>query len=344
MKPIPVFLATVLLVATTALHAEEKLVVYNWAEYIPASTLADFTKETGIKLEYSTYENNEVMYSKLKLQKGKGYDIVVPSSYLVSKMRQEGLLQEIDKAKLPNLKNLSPELLDKPYDPGNEYSIPYLWGSTGIGVNAKEIDSVTITSWADLWDEKWQGKLLLTDDMREVFNMALKKNDFSTNTTDPDEIKTAYEDLRKLMPNVLVFNADAPREPFLAGDVNWGMIWSGEVIMAQKENPDIQYIFPKEGAGFWMDSFAIPVAAEHADNAHKFINYMLRPEVGKQVVEELGYSTPNMASKALLDENTQQDPVIFPPADIVAKSEFQQDVGDAIKLYDGYWDKLKTGE
>ncbi|WML85060.1 extracellular solute-binding protein [Thiothrix subterranea] len=336
--------ATLLLLTATALHAEEKLVVYNWAEYIPEAALEEFEKETGIKVEYSTYENNEVMYSKLKLQKGVGYDIVVPSSYLVAKMSREGLLQELDKTKLTNLKNLSADLLDKPYDPGNLYSIPYLWGSTGIGVNGKEIDSSTITSWADLWDEKWKGKLLLTDDVREVFHMALKKNGFSTNSTNPDEIKIAYEDLQKLMPNVLVFNADAPREPFLAGDVNLGMIWSGEVKMAQQENPDIEYIFPKEGAGFWVDSFVIPAGASNADNAHKFIDYMLRPEVGQQVVEELGYSTPNIAVKELLDEDTSSNPVIFPSAADVAKGEFQNDIGDAMKLYDGYWEKLKTGK
>ncbi|QQZ30364.1 extracellular solute-binding protein [Thiothrix subterranea] len=336
--------ATLLLLTATALHAEEKLVVYNWAEYIPETALEEFEKETGIKVEYSTYENNEVMYSKLKLQKGVGYDIVVPSSYLVAKMSREGLLQKLDKTKLTNLKNLSADLLDKPYDPGNEYSIPYLWGSTGIGVNGKEIDSSTITSWADLWDEKWKGKLLLTDDVREVFHMALKKNGFSTNSTNPDEIKVAYEDLQKLMPNVLVFNADAPREPFLAGDVNLGMIWSGEVTMAQQENPDIEYIFPKEGAGFWVDSFVIPAGASNADNAHKFIDYMLRPEVGQQVVEELGYSTPNIAVKELLDEDTSSNPVIFPSAADVAKGEFQNDIGDAMKLYDGYWEKLKTGK
>lgn len=337
-------LATALLLATTALHAEEKLVVYNWAEYIPDGVLEAFEKETGIKVEYSTYENNEVMYSKLKLQQGKGYDIVVPSSYLVAKMSREGLLQKLDKTKLSNMKNLSPELLDKPYDPGNAYSIPYLWGSTGIGVNGKAIDSATITSWADLWDEKWKGKLLLTDDVREVFHMALRKNGFSTNSTNPDEIKIAYEDLQKLMPNVLVFNADAPREPFLAGDVNLGMIWSGEVKMAQQENPDIEYIFPKEGAGFWVDSFAIPVGASHVDNAHKFIDYMLRPEVGQQVVEELGYSTPNIAVKALLDEDTSHNPVIFPKAEDIARGEFQDDIGEAMKLYDSYWEKLKTGK
>lgn len=336
--------ATLLLLTATALHAEEKLVVYNWAEYIPEAALEEFEKETGIKVEYSTYENNEVMYSKLKLQKGVGYDIVVPSSYLVAKMSREGLLQELDKTKLANLKNLSADLLDKPYDPGNKYSIPYLWGSTGIGVNGKEIDSSTITSWADLWDEKWKGKLLLTDDVREVFHMSLKKNGFSTNSTNPDEIKIAYEDLQKLMPNVLVFNADAPREPFLAGDVNLGMIWSGEVKMAQQENPDIEYIFPKEGAGFWVDSFVIPAGASNVDNAHKFIDYMLRPEVGQQVVEELGYSTPNAAVKELLDEDTRNNPVIFPTAADVAKGEFQNDIGDAMKLYDGYWEKLKTGK
>jgi spermidine/putrescine transport system substrate-binding protein len=341
---IPVLIAALLMVATNALHAEEKLVVYNWAEYIPDGVLQDFEKETGIKVDYSTYENNEVMYSKLKLQKGKGYDIVVPSTYLVSKMREEGLLQKIDKTKLSNFKNLSPDLLNKPYDPGNGYSIPYLWGSTGIAVNSKEIDPATITGWADLWDPKWKGKLLLVDDVREVFNMALKKHGYSANSTNPDEIRTAYEDLQKLMPNVRVFNADAPREPFLAGDVNLGMIWSGEVIMAQKENPDIKYIYPKEGAGFWVDSFTIPVGAENVENAHKFINYMLKAEVGKRVVEELGYSTPNAASRALLDEATRNNPIIFPSADVMAKGEFQQDIGKAMKLYDGYWEKLKTGK
>lgn len=337
-------LSAALLLFTGLAHAEGKVVVYNWAEYIPEGVLEAFEKETGIKVEYSTYENNEVMHAKLKLQKGKGYDVVVPSTYLVAKMRDEGLLQKIDHSKLKNLENLSISLMNKPYDPGNQYSIPYLWGSTGIGVNAKEIDPSTIAAWADLWDSKWQGKLLLTDDVREVFHMALKKNGFSTNTTNPEEIKTAYEDLQKLMPNVLVFNADSPRTPFLAGDVNLGMIWSGEVTMAQKENPDIQYIFPKEGAGFWVDSFAIPVGAENVENAHKFIDYMLRPEVGKKVVEELGYSTPNTAAQDLLPEALRNNPVIFPPIDVIEKGEFQNDVGEAMSLYNSYWEKLKAGK
>ena len=337
-------IAAALVMLAGAVQADGKLVVYNWAEYIPDGVLADFEKETGIKVEYSTYENNEVMYSKLKIQKGKGYDIVVPSTYLVSKMRDEGLLQKVDKTKLSNFKNLMPDLLNKPYDPNNDYSVPYLWGSTGIGVNSEEIDPSTVSKWADLWDTKWKNKLLLVDDVREAFGMALQKNGHSVNTKNPDEIKQAYEDLQKLMPNVRVFNADAPREPFLAGDVNLGMIWSGEANMAQKENDKIQYIYPKEGSGFWVDSLTIPAGAENVENAHKFIDYMLKPEVGKKVVEQLGYSTPNKEVKALVDTKLQNNPIIFPPSDILSKAEFQQDVGDAIKLYNDYWEKLKTGK
>ena len=337
-------IAAALVMLAGAVQADGKLVVYNWAEYIPDGVLADFEKETGIKVEYSTYENNEVMYSKLKIQKGKGYDIVVPSTYLVSKMRDEGLLQKVDKTKLNNFKNLMPDLLNKPYDPNNDYSVPYLWGSTGIGVNSEEIDPSTVSKWADLWDTKWKNKLLLVDDVREAFGMALQKNGHSVNTKNPDEIKQAYEDLQKLMPNVRVFNADAPREPFLAGDVNLGMIWSGEANMAQKENDKIQYIYPKEGSGFWVDSFTIPAGAENVENAHKFIDYMLKPEVGKKVVEQLGYSTPNKEVKALVETKLQNNPIIFPPSDILSKAEFQQDVGDAIKLYNDYWEKLKTSK
>ena len=337
-------IAAALVMLAGTVQADGKLVVYNWAEYIPDGVLADFEKETGIKVEYSTYENNEVMYSKLKIQKGKGYDIVVPSTYLVSKMRDEGLLQKVDKTKLNNFKNLMPDLLNKPYDPNNDYSVPYLWGSTGIGVNSEEIDPSTVSKWADLWDTKWKNKLLLVDDVREAFGMALQKNGHSVNTKNPDEIKQAYEDLQKLMPNVRVFNADAPREPFLAGDVNLGMIWSGEANMAQKENDKIQYIYPKEGSGFWVDSLTIPAGAENVENAHKFIDYMLKPEVGKKVVEQLGYSTPNKEVKALVDAKLQNNPIIFPPSDILSKAEFQQDVGDAIKLYNDYWEKLKTGK
>ena len=326
-----------------AANAAGQVVVYNWSEYIPEDMLEQFTEETGIEVVYSTYESNEVMYSKLQLQNNRGYDVVFPSTYYVSKMAKEGRLLALDHAKLPHMKNLDPAILDKDYDPGNRFSLPYFWGSTGIGVNADDIDPTTIHSWEQLWDPKYESSLLLTDDVRDVFHVALSINGHSPNTTDPAEIEQAYEKLKSLMPNVLVFNSDAPREPFLAGDVSLGMIWNGEVIMAREEDEAIRYIYPDEGAVFWVDSFVIPAGAENIDEAHAFIDFMLRPEVAAACVEYVGYATPNKAALELLDEETRNDPVIFPPAEIVEKGEFQSDVGDAIELYNKYWEMLKVG-
>ncbi|MEZ5504568.1 MAG: extracellular solute-binding protein [Gammaproteobacteria bacterium] len=325
-------------------QAGEQVVVYNWSEYIPEDTLEKFKKETGIEVVYSTYESNETLYTKLKLMKGEGYDVVVPSTYYVSKMAKEGLLQKVDKSKLDNFKNLDTDLLNKSFDPNNEYSVPYLWGSTGIGINAADIPVDSITGWQDFWNPKFKNQLLLTDDVREVFHMALRIKGYSANTTDEAQIKEAYEYLKELMPNVRVFNSDAPREPFLSGDVSLGMIWNGSVVQAQEDNDDIQYIYPKEGAVFWMDSFVIPAGAKHVENAHKFINFMLKAEIAKDCVEYVGYATPNKAGKALLDDETASDPTIFPDAETLAAGEFHTDVGDAVLIYDKYWQLLKAGK
>ncbi len=337
--------SSLLCLLSAAAVADGKVVVYNWAEYIPEGVLEQFTEETGIEVEYSTYDNNATMYAKLKLQKGKGYDIVVPSTYLVSLMRKDGLIQPIDQSKLSNFKHLDPDLLNKPFDPSNEYSIPYLWGSSSIAVNTDNVDPASVSSFADLWDPKWKNQLLILDDVREVFHMAYKINGVSTNTTDPAEIKKAYEKLRELMPNVLVFNVDAPREPLLAGDVSVGTVWSGEAYMAQEENPAIQYIYPSEGASFWIDSFVIPFGAANVENAHKFLDFMLRPEIAKQAVEEIGYATPNLTARDLLDEETRQNPIIFPSAEVINAGEFQEDIGEeANALMNDYWEKLKSGQ
>ena len=322
----------------------EKVYVYNWTEYLPEKVLKDFTAETGIQVIYSTFDSNESMYAKLKLLKKDGYDVAVPSSYYVNKMGREGMLIPLDRAKLPNFKNLDPTILDKVYDPQNQYSIPYMWGSTGIAVNADVIDPAKVTKWQDLWDPKYKGKLLLHDDVREVFHMALKIQGHSSNTTNPEEIKAAYELLKNLMPNVLLFNSDSPKLPYLAGEVSIGMIWNGEAWMAAKENPKIRYIYPAEGVNLWVDSFVIPKGARNVAAAHAFINYMLKPKVAKRCAEEYGYTTPNKAAVPLMDEAARKSPVIFPSAAAMAKGEFQTDVGDAITLYQSYWEKLRSGE
>ncbi|NLV23194.1 MAG: extracellular solute-binding protein [Deltaproteobacteria bacterium] len=335
-------LVAVLLFALPA-AAAEKVYVYNWTEYIPESVLQQFTQETGIEVVYSTYDSNETMYAKLKLIQKDGYDVAIPSTYFVSRMRKEGMLQALDRSLLPNMKDLDPALLDKPYDPGNTYSIPYMWGSTGIGINSQVIPPGSVTSWKDLWNPQYKRKLLLQDDMREVFHMALKIKGYSSNTTDPRQIEQAYLLLKELMPNVLLFNSDSPRLPYLAGEVNLGMIWNGEAFMAEQENPHIHYIYPQEGVNLWVDSYVIPKSARNLKNAHAFINFMMKPEIAKICVEENGYASPVKTALPLLDEKVRNNKTVFPDAEMIAAGEFQTDVGEALAIYQKYWEKLRAG-
>ncbi|OIQ26339.1 extracellular solute-binding protein [uncultured Vibrio sp.] len=324
-------------------QAEDKeLYFYNWSEYIPNEVLESFTKETGIKVIYSTYESNESMYAKLKTQ-GSGYDLVVPSTYFVSKMHKENMLQEIDKSKLSNFAGLDPNYLDKPFDPNNAFSIPYIWGATGIGVNTDMLDSSSLGSWSDFWDSKWEGQLMLMDDSREVFHIALTKLGYSPNTTDPKEIEEAYQELRKLMPNVLVFNSDFPANPYLAGEVSLGMLWNGSAYMARQEGASIDIVWPESGSIFWMDSLAIPAGAKNIEAAHKMIDFLLRPENAAKVALEIGYPTPVKAAYPLLPEEFANDPNIFPPQEVMDSGVWQDEVGEASVLYEDYFQRLKVG-
>ncbi|MBD1575592.1 extracellular solute-binding protein [Vibrio sp. S11_S32] len=320
---------------------DKELYFYNWSEYIPSEVLQEFTKETGIKVIYSTYESNESMYAKLKTQ-GKGYDLVVPSTYFVSKMRKEGMLQKLDKTKLTHFDGLDPNYLNKPFDPGNDYSIPYIWGATGIGVNTDMLDKNSFHKWGDLWDPKWVGQLMMTDDPREVFQVALTKLGYSGNTTNPDEIKQAYEELKKLMPNVLVFNSDNPANPYMAGETSLGMIWNGSAYAARKDGAPIHVVWPEKGTIFWMDSLAIPTGAKNVDAAHKMIDFLLRPDNAAKIALEIGYPTPVKAAYPLLPKDFVEDPDVFPPQKVFDSGEWQNDVGDANVLYEQYFQKLKV--
>lgn len=322
---------------------EEKVIIYNWPDYIPARVLEDFTSETGIHVDYSTFDDNEVMYARLKLLKGRGYDVIVASTHLVARMREQGLIRAIDYARLENFKHLDPILLNQSYDPLNKYSVPYLWGSTGIAVNTDKVDIEKITKWEDLWHPQWRDQLLLLDSMREVFHMALKINGDSTNTTDQNAIKQAYQRLRRLLPNVKTMSNN-PRQAFLNEEVDIGMMWSGEALAARRQNPAIQYVYPQEGAGFWIESFVIPARASHLENAYKFIDYILRPEVAALLVQELDHATPNRSGRELLEESMRNNRIIFPAPEIMAKAEFQKDVSEVMDLLRLCWQLLKEAQ
>ena len=331
---------------TDAAISNQTLNLYNWSEYMPQEILDGFEEETGISVNYTTFDSNEAMYAKLKLlDDSSQYDLAIPSTYYVEKMANEGLLQELDKSKISNFNNLDTSFTNTKVDPENKYSIPYLWGSTGLAINGDVIDPATVNSWNDLWRPEYKDQVMLTNDVREVFGMALLTLGYSGNSSDPDEIKAAYDKLTTLMPNVKTFNSDATRMPYIEGETSLGMTWNGESIIANNEGlTSLVYKYPSEGALLWMDNFVIPKNAKQVDAAHQFIDYILRPENAKIVSEEIGYASPNSAVLELLDEDTRNNPTIYPTQEILAKAEFQEDVGDeALQLYQQYWDKLKTG-
>lgn len=329
--------------ATTAAKTTEKVVIYNWTEYIPAAVLEQFTEETGIEVEYATYESNEAMYAKLKLLNGSGYDIVVPSTYYLEKMRNEGLLQPIQKDKLQNYGNLDSTMLNKSYDPNNDYSVPYLWGSTAIAVNTQDIDPSTITQWSDLWKPELSGKLMIMDDVRDIMAVGLTVAGYKDNTTSEEEVQAGYEALKELWPSIKVINSDSPKTPLIQGNASVGVMWNGEAYMAQQEMGSIAFIYPSDGAILWVDSFVIPKGASNVDNAHRFIDFMLRAESAKAAIEELGYAAPNTAAKDLLDDELKNNKIIFPDAEDIARGTIHQDLGESVLLYEKYWEMLKAG-
>ena len=324
---------------------EQVLNLYNWSEYMPQTVLDHFTEETGIKVVYTTYDSNEAMYARLKLlDESSQYDLAVPSTYYVNKMRNEGLLAPIDRSKLSGFDNIDSTLVNLDIDPGNQYSVPYLWGTTGMAVNADAIDPAQVTSWADLWKPEFQGRIMMMNDVREVFHVGLRVLGYSANTKNPEEIEAAYNKLAELMPGVRTFNSDAPRMPYLEGETDIGMIWNGEAVMALEDMPSLTYVYPREGAVVWFDSFVIPKNAKNVEAAHKFIDFMLRPQVAALISTEIGYATPNLPARELLDEEVSSDRTVYPTADDMINAEVQEDVGEALLVYEKFWEMLKAGQ
>jgi spermidine/putrescine transport system substrate-binding protein len=335
-------LALCLLLASQALAASKELYVYNWSEYMPDSVLEDFTKETGIKVVMSTYDSNEALYAKIKMVDAKGYDLIVPSTDFVARMRKEGLLSPLDKSKLANLGNLDPKLMNRPFDPDNTYSVPYMWGSTAIAVNTKDPAAASVSTFADLWKPELKGKLLLPNDMRGVLGMGLKRLGLSLNETDPAKVGQACDLLMPLMASVRVFDSDSPKQALLNNEVQVAVLWNGEAFIAAGENPDIRYVYPKEGFSLWVDNLCIPKNAANVENAHIFIDYLLRPEVAAFICQEMGYSTPNLAAKAILPEDVRTNAIVYPSSEDMDRGEFETDLGPAVKAYEECWMRLKT--
>jgi spermidine/putrescine-binding protein len=324
----------------------KELNLYAWTDYVPQKLLDDFSAKFGIKVNYDTYSSNEEMLAKLQAG-ASGYDLVVPSDYTVAIMVKQGMLEPLDRSQIPNFTNLEPKYLNQYYDPGNQYSIPYQWGTTALAYDKTRVPFEP-KSWADLWDPKFKGRLVMLDDSREVPGMALQVLGYDKNSTDPQQLEQAKQKLLALKPNVLLFNSDNPETSLITGEAWAGLVYNGNASLAYKEDPNIVYICPTEGCGLWFDNLAIPKGAPHADAAMAFLNFMLEPAESILITKEFPYSNPNAAALDYLKSNDSaayQAYMSFagtnPPADFVAGGVEVRDVGSATSLYDQLWTDFK---
>ena len=323
---------------------DDKLVVYNWGEYIDPEVLTIFEEETGINVVYEEFETNEILYPKVS-SGAIAYDVVCPSDYMIQRMIENDLLTEINFDNIPNIKNIGKQYMEqsRQFDPENKYSVPYCWGTVGILYNKTMVDE-PVDSWSILWNPKYKDNILMQDSVRDAFGATLKYLGYSLNSTDLDELTEAKNLLIEQKPLVQAYVIDQVRDKMIGNEAALGVIYSGEAIYTQKENPNLEYVIPKEGSNIWIDSWVIPKNAEHKENAEKFINFLCRPDIALMNFEYITYSTPNEAARELIeDESIRNSEIAFPDLSKYDNLETFQYLGtEADQVYGDLWNKVKS--
>ena len=300
------------LVAPAAAIAAEELNLFAWSEYVPQSVLDGFTKETGIQVNYESYASNEEMLAKL-MSGASRYDLIQPSEYVIEALVKEKQLIPLDHAKLPNLKNIGKEYWDQPHDPELRYSVPYMQGTVGIVVNTAKVKE-PVTGYADLFQPKYKDRIVILDDSLEIVTWGLATQGIGPDGVTRESIEKVRPILTTWLPLVKVYDSDSPKTPLLNGDVDLGVVWSGEAAILIKEKPgNFAYVLPKEGAHMFIDNMAIPKGAPHVEAAHRFIDYILRPEVSRKISEEFPYTNPNVEARKLLTPEQRANAASYPP-------------------------------
>lgn len=307
--------------------SKDTLTVYNWGDYIDMDLIKQFEEEYGIKVIYETFDSNEAMMTKIK-QGGSSYDIAVPSEYAIEMMKEDDLLVPIDHSKIPNLQNIDPYYLDLPFDPGNEYSIPYFWGTVGIVFNPEFVpDHLTFESWEHLWDPSLKDKVFLVDGAREVIGMGLNSIGESLNEKDDALLRKATDKLISLSPNVKAIIGDEITPLMVNNEATVALTWSGQAADMMWENEELDFAVPKEGSNLWFDNMVIPKTADNIEGAHQFINFMLDAEIAAQNADYVGYSTPNKAAMELMDLEVIEDERFYPDEQLRNKLEVYENLG-----------------
>ena len=331
-----------LLVALCAVHparAASELNLFGWSEYVPQPVIDGFTKETGIKVNFETFASNEEMISKLVAGGGR-YDLVQPSDYAAEAMIRLKLVQPLDAAKLPNRKHLAPEFTHRAHDPADGFTVPYMAGTVGIVVNTEKV-KVPVTSYREVFQPAFKDRIVVLNDSREIVSWAFEVLGLPINTINAAAIAKARPLIAEWVKLVKVFDSDSPKTALLNGDVDIGVVWSGEAAILWKQNQKFRYVIPKEGAHQFVDVLAIPAGAKNPDAAHQFMNYILRPEVSKLISAAFPYTNPNAAARALLSPEELANPASYPKD---GKLESFRDIGRAAADLDRLVTDLKSSK
>ena len=319
-----------------------KVVVYNWGDYIDPAVNEMFTKETGIKVVYSDYANNEEMYASVEPGNVK-YDVLFPSDYMIEKMINKDMLQKIDFSKIPNYENIDEQFLNLPYDPNNAYSVPYMWGTVGIVYNKTMVEE-PVDSWDILWDSKYKGQIFMYDSERDSIMVALKKLGYSMNTRDEKELEEAKQLLIEQAPLVLAYVGDEGKNKMINGEAALMTAWAGDAMVMLEENPDLAYVLPKEGTNYFVDGIVIPKNAENVEQAHEYINFLCRPDIAAMNAEYIGYSTPISAAREMLPDEMKNSEVAYPDESVLNGElmEMFNDPSDIVSVYSSIWTQVKA--
>ena len=340
MKKIIILIILTLSLTGCTKTKKEQINVLNWSSYIPDEIILDFEKETGIKVNYSTYSSNEELLAKVSNAKKGTYDLIFPSDYMIKIMINKNMLENIDKTKLKNYSNLNEKYLNQPYDKGNKYSLPFLAASTIISIN-REFIKDEITSYNDLLNTKYKNEVVLIDDERIIIGMALLANGFDMNSVEKNELEIAKEWLLKLKDNIKAYDSDSPKSFLISKEASIAVLWNAEATIANWENKNIENVYPKEGVALSIDNFAIPKDAQNQEIVYKFIDYILEPTVMKKIIESYPYKNVNKETDKILSNKYKNNIASNIPDYIFRKGDFVENIGNNIKLYDKIWVDIK---
>jgi spermidine/putrescine transport system substrate-binding protein len=315
------------------------LYYFTWSDYVGPNLIEEFERQTGAKVIVDTFGSNEELLAKLQ-SGATGYDVAVPSDFMVSIMMKLGLLADLNLASIPNADLLLDRLQRLSFDPGHRYSIPYLWGTVGIGYDSSVI-STPPDSWDVLWDPRYKGRISMLNDQREVFGMALRSLGASINSRDPTVIEQAKQKLLQQKPLVKAYTSENYDQLLASGEVLLAHGWGGAVARAAIQRPSIKYVIPKEGGTIWSDCLVVLQSSRHKELAMRFVNYLLDPQVAARTTTRLRFASSSREAKVLVSSELRENPAVYPPESAFGRLEWMEELGETIRLYDRGWTELK---